>query len=96
MVNLLDAGGPEGYFDSFGRHLFGSSGGNIFSFSISNRSSFDRIHWFYDMAVNYREGERDFPMMLLGIKADLDNERQVSVEGKIFPPSMLRVLELLY
>ena len=52
-------------------------------YDITNRESFDTISKWLDDIIDYKE--RDFPIILVGNKCDLENERKMpKEEGKNF------------
>ncbi|KAM9999675.1 hypothetical protein ACTFIZ_008126 [Dictyostelium cf. discoideum] len=56
--------------------------GFILVYSITSRSSFDQIQFFREQIIRVLDSD-DVPIMMIGNKSDLDNERQVSYqEGK--------------
>jgi GTPase KRas len=59
-----------------------NSKGFLFTYSITSRSSFDEISAFIELALQVRdEEELSAPMILVGSKCDLEEERQVT-EGE--------------
>jgi GTPase SAR1 family protein len=58
--------------------------GFLLVYSITSRQSFEEILTFQQQILRVKDKDY-FPMIVVGNKADLEGEREVSTEG-IFPP----------
>ncbi|KAJ1565238.1 Ras GTPase [Cladochytrium tenue] len=78
ILDVLDTAGQEEY--SAMREQYMRSGeGFLLVYSITSRSSFEEIFHFQQQILRVKD--RDwFPVVLVGNKADLENERQVGVQ----------------
>jgi len=76
MIDILDTAGQEEYSAMTDQYI---RTGTCFLliYSITNRSSFEEIHKFYDQIIRVKDVFA-FPMVLIGNKSDLENERQIS------------------
>ena len=76
-INFYDTSGQERYH-SLAPNFIKKADGIILMYDITNRESFDTISkWWEDILDNK---EKDFPIILVGNKTDLENERQVQRE----------------
>merc|ERR1712100_985820 len=82
LLDILDTAGQEEYSavrDSYMR----SGEGFLCAYAITSRSSLDEVTSFREQILRVKD-EEWVPMVLVGNKCDLDNERQVSTnEGLI-------------
>ena len=70
-------------FPSLSANFIKKADGVILMYDITNRESFDTISKWLDDIIDYKE--RDFPIILVGNKCDLENERKVpKEEGESF------------
>eukprot|EP00048_Salpingoeca_helianthica_P014749 m.223333 g.223333 ORF g.223333 m.223333 type:complete len:194 (-) comp16233_c0_seq1:446-1027(-) len=81
LLDILDTAGQEEY--SAMREQYMRTGeGFLLVYSITDKSSFEEIQSFCQQILRVKDKD-EFPMILVGNKADLENERQVSTqEGK--------------
>ncbi|EAL60850.1 hypothetical protein ACTFIW_010590 [Dictyostelium discoideum] len=81
LLDILDTAGQEEY--SAMRDQYMRTGqGFLCVYSITSRSSYDEIASFREQILRVKDKDR-VPLILVGNKADLDHERQVSVnEGQ--------------
>ena len=81
LLDILDTAGQEEY--SAMRDQYMRSGqGFLCVYSITNRGSFEEINSFREQILRVKDADR-VPMVVVGNKADLDAERQVSqAEGQ--------------
>jgi len=81
LLDILDTAGQEEY--SAMRDQYMRTGqGFILVFAITSRSSFDEIRNFREQILRVKDKDR-VPMVLVGNKCDLENERQVTTgEGQ--------------
>lgn len=83
-VDIWDIGGGE-KSASIANIYFGETHGCIIVYDITNKSSFERVDYWWDKFHNgiknkpYKE-DVNIPVILLGNKADLSNNREVSKE----------------
>jgi len=81
LLDILDTAGQEEY--SAMRDQYMRTGqGFLCVYSITSRSSYDEIGSFREQIIRVKDKDR-VPMILVGNKCDLDNERQVTInEGQ--------------
>ena len=73
----MDTSGQERYH-SVATNIIKSADGIILMYDITNRESFDSIsRWSNDILTNK---EKDFPVILIGNKSDLENGRNIEKE----------------
>jgi len=78
LLDILDTAGQEEY--SAMREQYMRTGeGFLLVYSITDHHSFDEISNFH-LQINRVKDKDDFPMILVGNKADLESERQVSTQ----------------
>jgi small GTP-binding protein len=76
-VKFYDTSGQE-RFHSISANFIKRADGVILMYDINNRESFDTIFiWLKDI---FNNKERDFPVILVGNKCDLEDERKVTKE----------------
>ena len=76
-VRFIDTSGQERYH-SLAPNFIKKADGIILMYDITNRESFDTIsRWWNDI---FDLKERDFPVILVGNKCDLEDERKVQKE----------------
>jgi small GTP-binding protein len=76
-VKFYDTSGQERYH-SLSANFIKRADGIILMYDITNRESFDAIsRWWHDIKEHK---ENDFPVILVGNKCDLENERKVKKE----------------
>ena len=81
-AKFFDTSGQE-RFHSLSASFIKRADGVILMYDITNRESFDTISKWLDDIIDYKE--RDFPIILVGNKCDLENERKVpKEEGESF------------
>lgn len=90
MLELLDTVGAEEYIAL--RNLWiKSSNGILLIYSIASKESFEKLRsiWLQIKEVKERQGEwQGFPILLVGNKTDLEEQREVSTEeGRILANS---------
>lgn len=80
QINILDTAGEEDYqnlFDSWIRQ----SDGIILAYAINDKESFELLAEKYDRIVkNEKIDEMKYPIVLVGNKCDLEEERKIKVE----------------
>lgn len=81
MLDILDTAGQEEY--SAMRDQYIRTGlGFLIVYSVASRSSFEAVTNFRDQVLRVKD-EDHYPMIILGNKCDLENEREVPVaEGR--------------
>ena len=85
LLDVLDTAGQEEY--SAMREQYMRSGeGFLLVYSITSRQSFEEIQQFQSLILRVKDKDY-FPMILVGNKCDLEDEREVSVEGnyRLYP-----------
>ena len=76
-VKFYDTSGQERYH-SLSANFIKRADGIILMYDITNRESFDTISKWWEDIRDYKE--RDFPVILVGNKNDLEDERKVKKE----------------
>ena len=76
-VRFIDTSGQERYH-SLAPNFIKKADGIILMYDITNRKSFDAISRWRDDILNNKE--KDFPIILVGNKCDLEDERKVQKE----------------
>jgi GTPase KRas protein len=80
LLDVLDLAGEEEY--SALRDYMSTAQGFLCTFAITSRSSFDEITSFREQILRVKDKDQ-VPMVLIGNKCDLEQERQVTtVEGQ--------------
>jgi GTPase KRas protein len=78
LLDILDTAGQEEY--SAMRDQYMRTGeGFLLVYSIDSKRSFDEIHKFREQIARVKDDER-VPMLLVGNKCDLDDNREVTLE----------------
>jgi len=79
LLDVLDTAGQEEY--SAMREQYMRTGeGFLLVYSITSRSSFEEISAFHQQILRVKDVE-GYPIIVVGNKFDLENERQVSQKG---------------
>nr|XP_039323677.1 ras-related protein R-Ras2-like [Saimiri boliviensis boliviensis] len=77
-LDILDTAGQE-EFGAMREQCMRTGEGFLLVFSVTNRGSFEEIYKFQRQILRVK-GRDEFPMILVGNKADLDHQRQVTQE----------------
>lgn len=77
-LDILDTAGQE-EFSAMREQYMRSGEGFLLVFSVTDRSSFDEIYKFHKQILRVKDRE-EFPMILVGNKADLEQQRAVTSE----------------
>lgn len=77
-LDILDTAGQE-EFSAMREQYMRSGEGFLLVFSVTDRSSFDEIYKFHKQILRVKDRE-EFPMILVGNKADLEQQRVISPE----------------
>lgn len=81
LLDVLDTAGQEEY--SAMREQYMRTGeGFLLVYSITSRQSFDEIMTFQQQILRVKDKDY-FPIIVVGNKCDLEQERQVSTEGRL-------------
>jgi len=75
-LDILDTAGQE-EFSAMREQYMRSGEGFLLVFSLADRSSFDEMYKFHKQVLRVKDRD-EFPMLIVGNKADLDKSRQVS------------------
>merc|ERR1712062_46540 len=75
-LDILDTAGQE-TFSAMREQYMRSGEGFLLVFSLSDRRSFDELGKMYQSVLRVKDRD-EFPMLVVGNKADLDRNRQVS------------------
>ena len=74
-LDILDTAGQE-EFSAMREQYMRSGEGFLLVFSLSDRKSFDELGKMYQSVLRVKDRD-EFPMLVVGNKADLDRNRQV-------------------
>ncbi|KAM9999662.1 hypothetical protein ACTFIZ_008139 [Dictyostelium cf. discoideum] len=81
MLDILDTAGQD-ELTAMRDQWIRSCEGFVLVYSVTSRSSFDQIQFFREQIIRVLDSD-DVPIMMIGNKIDLDDERQVTFqEGK--------------
>merc|ERR1711997_984740 len=75
-LDILDTAGQE-EFSAMREQYMRSGEGFLLVFSLADRASFDEMYKFHKQVLRVKDRD-EFPMLVVGNKADLDRNRQVS------------------
>jgi len=75
---IYDTAGQERY-NSINESYYKNTNGILLVYDISNKESFEKIENYYCPKIE-EYSKKNIPIILLGNKADKENERQVSIE----------------
>ncbi|KAL3883760.1 hypothetical protein ACJMK2_029992 [Sinanodonta woodiana] len=90
-LDILDTAGQE-EFSAMREQYMRSGMGFLLVYSVTDRSSFDEIYKFHKQILRVKDRD-EFPMILVGNKADLEHQREIMLEeGR----EMARLLKLTY
>ncbi|KAJ3446901.1 ras-like protein [Anaeramoeba flamelloides] len=76
ILDIVDTAGAEEYSSTLPSHVKGSKG-FIIVYAINSRNSFDAVDFYHHQILQHKD-VGDFPIMVVGNKNDLENEREVS------------------
>jgi len=77
-LDILDTAGQE-EFSAMREQYMRSGEGFLLVFSLADRSSFEEIYKFHKQVLRVKDRD-EFPMLVVGNKADLERNRQVSID----------------
>uniref|UniRef100_A0A2K6UL94 RAS related 2 n=1 Tax=Saimiri boliviensis boliviensis TaxID=39432 RepID=A0A2K6UL94_SAIBB len=77
-LDILDTAGQE-EFGAMREQCMRTGEGFLLVFSVTNRGSFEEIYKFQRQILRVK-GRDEFPMILVGNKADLDHQRQTNLK----------------
>ncbi|GAB6018586.1 Ras-protein R-Ras2 [Chamberlinius hualienensis] len=77
-LDILDTAGQE-EFSAMREQYMRSGEGFLLVFSVTERSSFEEIYKFHKQILRVKDRD-EFPMLMVGNKADLEQQRTVSTE----------------
>lgn len=78
LCSVLDTAGQE-EFGAMREQYMRTGEGFLLVFSVTDRGSFEEIYKFQRQILRVKDRD-EFPMILVGNKADLDHQRQVTQE----------------
>jgi len=90
-LDILDTAGQE-EFSAMREQYMRSGEGFLLIFSVTDRNSFDEIYKFHKQILRVKDRD-EFPMLLVGNKADLEHQRAVSSDEAL---AISRQLKLPY
>jgi len=76
-LDILDTAGQE-EFSAMREQYMRSGEGFLLVFSLTERASFEEVYKFHKQVLRVKDRD-EFPMLIVGNKADMDRSRQVSV-----------------
>jgi Ras-related protein R-Ras2 len=88
-LDILDTAGQE-EFSAMREQYMRSGEGFLLAFSVTDRSSFEEIVKFHKQILRVKDRD-EFPMILVGNKCDLDNQRMVSTQEASQLASQLKI-----
>ena len=92
LLDVLDTAGQEEY--SAMREQYMRTGeGFLLVYSITSRTSFEEILTFQQQILRVKDKDY-FPIIIVGNKCDLDNEREVSRQGTFNDPSEIHMVQI--
>ncbi|XP_049885736.1 ras-like protein 2 [Pectinophora gossypiella] len=77
-LDILDTAGQE-EFSAMREQYMRSGEGFLLVFSVADHASFDELYKFHKQILRVKDRD-EFPMLMVGNKADLDTQRVVSLE----------------
>lgn len=77
FILVLDTAGQE-EFSAMREQYMRSGEGFLLVFAVTDHSSFDEILKFHRQILRVKDRD-EFPMLMVGNKADLDHQRSVSI-----------------
>ncbi|CAH0596510.1 unnamed protein product [Chrysodeixis includens] len=77
-LDILDTAGQE-EFSAMREQYMRSGEGFLLVFSVADHASFDELYKFHKQILRVKDRD-EFPMLLVGNKADLENQRVVPLE----------------
>ncbi|NXU62544.1 RRAS2 protein, partial [Horornis vulcanius] len=93
-LDILDTAGQE-EFGAMREQYMRTGEGFLLVFSVTDRGSFEEIYKFQRQILRVKDRD-EFPMILVGNKADLDHQRQVIhlllVTAHFLPENSLKVM----
>lgn len=88
-LDILDTAGQE-EFSAMREQYMRSGEGFLLVFAVTDHSSFDEISKFHRQILRVKDRD-EFPMLMVGNKADLDHQRSVSIEEAQNVARLLRI-----
>merc|ERR1712193_394407 len=77
-LDILDTAGQE-EFSAMREQYMRSGEGFLLVFSLTERQSFEEVYKFHKQVLRVKDRD-EFPMLIVGNKADLEKNRQVSID----------------
>ena len=74
-LDILDTAGQE-EFSAMREQYMRSGEGFLLVFSLTERQSFEEVYKFHKQVLRVKDRD-EFPMLIVGNKADMDRQRQV-------------------
>ncbi|XP_072933122.1 ras-like protein 2 [Epargyreus clarus] len=78
-LDILDTAGQE-EFSAMREQYMRSGEGFLLVFSVADRASFDELYKFHKQILRVKDRD-EFPMLMVGNKADLEHQRVISLEA---------------
>ena len=91
-LDILDTAGQE-EFSAMREQYMRSGEGFLLVFSLTERASFEEVYKFHKQVLRVKDRD-EFPMLIVGNKADLDRNRQVGLTSKL-PIGCFMILMML-
>ena len=94
-LQIWDFGGEERFRVFLPVYARGSAGG-IFMYDITRKNSMDKINdWISIFKRDLSKEEREIPILAVGGKSDLDNERKISLEDAKSLANMYEIYDVI-
>jgi len=93
LLDILDTAGQEEYMGCLLSQWIRSCNGFVIVYSVTSRSSFDQIQNFKDQISRILDREH-IPMILVGNKSDMEDQRQISTQEGMDLANCLGMLHL--
>lgn len=85
-VVVLDTAGQE-EFSAMREQYMRSGEGFLLVYAVTDKASFDEMYKFHRQILRVKDRD-EFPMLMVGNKADLEHQRLVSKLMRLFPMSV--------
>jgi len=90
LIDILDTAGQEEYSAMQDQYMR-SGEGFMLVYSITSRSSFDKINTIYQKIQRVKDTEEKIPIIIVGNKCDLEDYREVLIKDSLSYSSLINV-----
>lgn len=90
MIDILDTAGQEEYSAMQDQYMR-SGEGFILVYSISSRSSFNKLNSIYQKIRRVKDTDEKIPIIIAGNKCDLEENREILIDESLSYASMINV-----